>query len=118
MPPAREAKQQTSLNAQIVNHIPVKNPAVAGNSALSQPPARPAAKMSALDPMFRSPQDPAKQTGNSPKTQSADHNPADANKNVKAAADHVSPPIIAIIIACLVAFGLSAAAVYVYRGGF
>jgi hypothetical protein len=122
--PAGDAKAPPPFNMQIVGNIPVKNPNPSGN--LAPPPTGvPAAKISTpsianqdrpQDPMLRGVNQPAKQPEKSNQAQVDNPKQAVAKNNV--VADRGSPPIIAVIVACLVALMLSAAAVSIYRGDF
>lgn len=122
------SKTPPPSNAQIVSNIPVKNPAAANNSGLAQPLSKPAVKnfnpsssqtttrqYKQPDPIFHTPKTPVKQLETTRQMP--------ANNPKQTAANNVipvrsAPPIIATIIACLVALMMSAGAVYVYRGGF
>lgn len=129
----RDVTPSTSINAEIVNDIPVKNPSGA-QSPSPQPMKGPVAQV------FR----PSNTAPQNSEDKELDHILKDVNSSVKRSensvearfehlrgvrkkaavkkakldeAHHGSPPIAATIVACLVALILSAAAFYVYKQG-
>ncbi|MEX1059237.1 MAG: hypothetical protein WEC17_02290 [Candidatus Saccharimonadales bacterium] len=130
----RDVTPPAATNAEIVNNIPVKNP-LGPDTTKPQPLKSPAAQV------FKP------STSNPPTTEDKelDHILKDVNSSVKrsensieARFEHLSgvrkkvavkkakveeahngkPPIVATVVACLVALMLSAAAFYVYRNGY
>jgi hypothetical protein len=111
----RDVTPPNSINAEVVNHIPVKNPL--GSAALAQPQT-----------LNRQPP-PAQPTNNPPTVNGSIQNPTSsqpqnnpAKKDEKSAvktgtASHTPRPIAATIVACLVGGTLIAAAYYVYNQG-
>ena len=131
----RDITPPTSINAEIVSDIPVKNPLGSAPQIKSQPASNPVAKI-------------FKPSGNSTdalEDKVMDHILKDVNTSVKQASSSVeeryehlsgmrkkaaiknakvkeahqgSPPIVATIVACLIALTLTAAAFYIYRNGY
>ena len=130
----RDVTPPTEINAEIVSDIPVRNP-LGTNPSNPQPPKGPVAQI------FQPTNKPPANSGD----QELDYILKDVNSSVKRSensieakfehlsgvrkkvavkkakineAHHGSPPIIATIVACMVALLLTAAVFYVYRNGY
>lgn len=128
----RDASPTNSINAEIVDDIPVRNPL--GSDPAKQPLKSPAAQV--FKPSAKQPE--------TSDDEELDHILRDVNSSVKQSEDSAdarfehlsgvrkkaaakkakldqkhrgSPPVIATIAACLVALALTAAAFMVYRNG-
>ena len=129
----RDVSSPTNTNAEIVSDIPVRNP-LGANSLTPQPPKSPAAQVfkpstsnpptsddKELDHILKDVNSSVKRSENSIEVRFEHLGGVRKKVAVKKAkieeAHNGSPPIVATIVACLVALILSAAAFYVYRQG-
>lgn len=105
----RDATSATSLQAELVNDIPVQSPAGGVRPNTSQPTV----------PATQFPQPKVIQPVQKSDDQAVHGKPKDVTTSVKKAqlkqTHHGSPPIVATVIACLVALVLSIGAVLVFK---
>ena len=116
----RDSTQANSPKTEIVSDIPVRDPFSTGDQVQPQPAAkvfRPS-NTSTVDSKDKPPDQVFSDINNS--VNQAKH-PKKARLNQLNGPDKIhssSPPIVATIIACLVALTLTAAAFYIYRKGY
>jgi hypothetical protein len=111
----RDVTPPTSINAEVVNHIPVRNPLGSAASAQPQTLNRPIAPVRPTNtpPAANSPN----QHATSPQAPSNPVKKDEKSAATTGPANHVPRPIAATIVACLVGSTLIAAAYYIYSQG-